>query len=250
MVMAGEKEVLLQERPQGVMGIIERLASDPNFDTAKLEKLIELHERTQANAARAEFYDAFATMQGEIAAIARKGKGDKGTRYMKDEDIQAGVRPVLQAHGFMLSFAVDFPEGGKLRVTGKLAHRAGHVETSEFVSVADTSGSKNAIQALGSTQSYGKRYTTIALLNITGTDQSDDDGAAAGRGKVVDPTGFEDWWADLELVADEGFSAYSAAWKGTKNDAFRKHVLKHYSAEHEQRKAKAQRADKAAQEAK
>lgn len=236
MVMAGEKEVMLQERQQGVMGIIERLASDPNFDTAKLEKLIELHERTQANAARAEFYDAFAKMQGEIQAVVKRGKSDKGS-YLKDEDIQASVRPVLQAHGFMLMFAVDFPDN-KLRVTGKLAHRAGHMETSEFITGADTSGSKNAVQALGSAQAYGKRYTTVALLNITGTDNSDDNGKATGRASLQDPKGFDAWLIDMEAAADSGMDALRQAWKDS-DKRFTQHIAKHYADKYESLKARA-----------
>jgi hypothetical protein len=239
------KDQALAPASVGVMGIIERLASNPDFDTAKLEKLIELHERTQANVARSEFFAAFAQMQAEIPAIERKGRGDKGARYAKDEDIQAALRPILQRHGFMLSFATAFVDGGKVSITGKLAHRAGHVETSEFVSAADTSGSKNAIQALGSTQTYGKRYTTIALLNITGTDEHlDDDGAATGRAKLVDPDGFADWSADLDIVAEDGLDALTTAWKASP-DGHRKHTLKHYAREHEQRKAKAARVGKA-----
>lgn len=230
----GAKEVTLHEPQTGVMGIIERLASDPNFDTAKLEKLIELHERTQANAARAEFFRQFSVMQSEIPAIERKGTGDKGKRYARNEDIQRVLRPILQRYGFMLSFATSF-EGGQVRVTGKLAHEAGHVETAEFMSAADTSGSKNAIQALGSAQSYGIRYTTVALLNITGTDESDDDGAATGRTEVVAPEGFDDWWDDLGAAVDEGLAAYQAAWKaGTKSQ--QAHLAKHLSREHEERK--------------
>lgn len=239
-------EMSLQPASVGVMGIIERLASNPDFDTAKLEKLIELHERTQANAARAEFFAAFAEMQAEIPAIERKGRGDKGARYAKDEDIQAALRPILQRHGFMLSFATSFVDGGKVSIVGKLAHRAGHVETSEFVSAADTSGSKNAIQALGSTQTYGKRYTTIALLNITGTDEhADDDGAATGRSKVTDPAGFEGQFTDLEIVSEDGTAALNAAWKKLP-EPFRQHVFQHYRREWEAMKAKAARVTKAA----
>lgn len=243
----GEKQMTLAEPHVGVMGIIERLASDPNFDTAKLEKLIELHERTQANMARAEFFAAFAEMQAEIPAIERKGRGDKGARYAKDEDIQAVLRPILQRHGFMLSFATSFLDGGKMSILGKLAHKAGHVETSEFVSAADTSGSKNAIQALGSTQTYGKRYTTIALLNLTGTDEHvDDDGAATGRSQVKDPDGFEAQFTDLEIVAEDGTLALNAAWKKLP-ESFRTHVFKHYRREWEAMKSKAARATKVAQ---
>lgn len=236
----GEKEMTLHAPEVGVMGIIERLASDPNFDTAKLEKLIELHERTQRNAARAEFYQAYSEMQAEIQAVVKRGNSDKGS-YLKDEDIQAAARPVMQKHGFMLMFATDFPES-KLRVTGKLAHRSGHVETSEFISVADTSGSKNAIQALGSAQSYGKRYTAIALLNITGTDASDDNGAAADR-TVVDPEGFMEWWDKIDKAAEKGMASLREAWDKSP-DGFRRHTVTHYRQQHEARKARAAKAAK------
>lgn len=230
-------DMQMQRRPEGVMGIIERLASDPNFDTAKLEKLIELHERTAANAARAEFFEAFSIMQGEIPAIERKGRGDKGARYAKNEDIQRVLRPILQKHGFMLSFATMFADG-KVTVTGKLGHKAGHVETAEFTSAADTSGSKNAIQALGSTQSYGQRYTTIALVNITGTDEADDDGGATGRGAIQDPDGFDEWVCDLDVASENGVGALKVAWDASK-DAYRRHMVKHYRDGHEARKRRA-----------
>src|SRR6185295_6009416 len=50
----------------------------------------------------------------------------------------------------------------------------GHERTSEFLADADTSGSKNAIQARGSAVSYGHRYTTKDLLNITTREAADD----------------------------------------------------------------------------
>ena len=37
----------------------------------------------------------------------------------------------------------------------------------------DTSGSKNGVQAVGSTVSYGKRYAICALLNISTGDDTD-----------------------------------------------------------------------------
>jgi len=48
----------------------------------------------------------------------------------------------------------------------------------------DNSGSKNAVQAVGSSVSYGKRYVMAALLNIT-TRGEDDDGNAAAPIKTV-----------------------------------------------------------------
>jgi hypothetical protein len=43
----------------------------------------------------------------------------------------------------------------------------------------DTSGSKNSIQAVGSSMSYGKRYLLFAMLNLV-TEGQDDDALAAG----------------------------------------------------------------------
>jgi hypothetical protein len=69
--------------------------------------------------------------------------------------------------------------------TGVLAHRDGHSEQTELSLPTDTSGSKNAVQAVGSSTSYGKRYTAFALLNITSTGE-DDDGQAGGAPEPVD----------------------------------------------------------------
>jgi glutamate synthase domain-containing protein 1 len=74
---------------------------------------------------------------------------------------------------------------------------------------ADMSGSKNAVQAVGSSISYGKRYTAQALLNLTSRGSDDDAKGAGGDGPIT-----EDQFETLqELVgrsgADpEGFTKY------------------------------------------
>ena len=64
-------------------------------------------------------------------------------------------------------------------MTGVLRHRAGHEEEAEIELPADASGDKNPVQAVGSTMSYGQRYVTRMLLNLTSRGE-DDDGAVAG----------------------------------------------------------------------
>jgi len=162
-----------------------RMASDPKVDVEKLERLIAMRERVLAQEARALFFEAFSAMQAEIPAVDRRGRivvdGTLRWRYAKNEDIQTTLKPILQRHGFKLNFRTDFPSGERptVRVVATLSHRAGHEETAEFVGVPDDSGKKNAIQAQGSTISYGMRYTTQALLNVVSRGQ-DDDGKAAG----------------------------------------------------------------------
>ena len=63
-------------------------------------------------------------------------------------------------------------------ITAILSHREGHSEETTLTLDADKSGSKNAVQAVGSSISYGQRYAAVALLNIT-TRGMDDDGENA-----------------------------------------------------------------------
>lgn len=221
--------------------MFERLARDSAVDVEKLERLIAMQERIMAHNSRSAFNTAFAAMQGEIPAITERGKTDKGT-YARLEDIIGRVRPVLQKHGFTLSHRTEWPDPKTVRVVGILRHREGHEVTSEFLSAADTSGSKNAIQALGSAVSYGRRYTTKDLLNIVTTDE-DDDGARSEKFKqqAPDPDGYEDWKADMEAVAVEGLPRLMAAWNES-NKPYRQRVSKVDVAWWENLRAKAPKA--------
>src|SRR5262245_22092844 len=160
-------------KEQSLALVIERLAVNPDVDVVKLEKIIELQERILRYQAEAEFNAAFSRMQPNIPTIIEKAKTDKGT-YAPLEDIIEKVRPVLAAHGFSLGFQTEWPDKQTVKVIGILT-RGTHARRSEFQAGADQSGSKNAIQALASSVSYGKRYTTKDLLCIV-TRGEDDDG--------------------------------------------------------------------------
>lgn len=161
-----------------VMAIIERAAMNPDVDAAKMDQLFALQEKVLARNARTAYFRALAQMAAAMPAIEEKGRGHNSAKYAKWEDIQAKVTPVLGANGFALSFRTKVEEKA-IRITAILAHREGHTEENELVLPADNSGSKNAVQAVGSSITYGMRYTACALLNIqTGT--TDDDGQAAG----------------------------------------------------------------------
>ena len=178
---------------------IERLATNTDLDLDRFERLIAMQERLQTRDAERQYYAALADMQEELPvieqngriAIAHKDDRDKAakdqriiqsTAYAKYEDIVEACKPVLKAHGFSLSHRAD-REGDKVIVTGVLAHSAGHKETTILPLSLDTTGSKNNVQAVGSSIQYGRRYTTLMLLNIVSRAKADadDDGNAAGR---------------------------------------------------------------------
>src|SRR5581483_8370196 len=54
------------------------------------------------------------------------------------------------------------------------SHKDGHSRTASVPLALDTSGGKNNIQAMGSTTSYGRRYTMCMLLNIVTVGEDDD----------------------------------------------------------------------------
>jgi hypothetical protein len=212
---------------EAVAGMFERLARDPAVDVDKFERLMAMQERILAYNAKAEYYAAFALMQGKLPTVEERGETNNG-RYALHEDIVEAVRPILQEFGFILTHRTSFPDQGTVRVIGILAHKGGHHEETEFISKADTSGNKNAIQALGSAQSYGQRYTSRALLNIASR-KSDDDGRATGPAPKPEkpaPDGYDAWLAALDVVAANGEAAFEQAWGavGSKPE-FRKYLI-------------------------
>lgn len=167
-----------------IFQIIERAARDPNVDITKMERLMEMHERMQGARAKAAYAAALAQMQPDLPVVAEHGRGHNEVSYALWEDISEAIRPALHRHGFALSFRTG-RDGDKIVVTAVLSHSEGHSEETTMLLPIDTSGNKNAVQAVGSSTSYGKRYTACALLNITSRNE-DDDGKATG--KAVDPT--------------------------------------------------------------
>lgn len=171
-----------------IISVIERAATNPDVDIDKMERLLEMQERILQRDAKAAYASALALMSPELPAIVERGgikdrSGKVQSTYALWEDINDAIKPVLAKHGFALSFRTGRDEG-QITVTGVLSHRDGHSEETTIVLPHDSSGSKNAVQAVGSSTSYGKRYTAGLLLNLTSRGE-DDDGQAAGVGSVI-----------------------------------------------------------------
>lgn len=214
----------------GMLPMIERLAAMPDFDVEKLSKLIDMQERILDRNAAGAFNIAFAEMQPEIPTIIERKATDKG-KYAPREDIVEVIRPILSRHGFSLSFRTEWPEKTVVKVVGILTHREGHSRESEFMSAADTSGSKNAVQALGSAVEYGRRYTTTDLLNIASRGGDDD---ARKAGKPEPPAGFEDYWKKLVAAAEKGATALEAVYACSQEEpykSYRKYIAAHGTAD-------------------
>tara|TARA_R110000764_G_scaffold62357_1_gene132588 strand:+ start:186 stop:1022 length:837 start_codon:yes stop_codon:yes gene_type:complete len=154
------------------VAVIERLATDPNSDLSKLEKMMDMQERVLDKQAEQAFAASMAAMQSEMPRVFELAQGHNLT-YARLEDINDTIRPVLEKHGFCVTFATNQDDLKAVKVTAICSHKLGAKQETSLILPLDTSGSKNAVQAVGSTVSYGKRYTMCALLNIsTGNDNN------------------------------------------------------------------------------
>lgn len=152
-------------------------AIERGLDVESLEKLMTLQERWQAGQAKKAFFEAFTDFQSQCPDIRKtKDVSFNQTKYSYAplSDITRQISKVLKANA--LSYRWEIQDSEKeIKVTCLISHVDGHTEKTSMQANADTTGSKNPIQARGSAIEYLKRYTLIGALGISTAD-SDIDG--------------------------------------------------------------------------
>lgn len=182
-------------RPQTFLALIASAAADPRVDPAKMSALVAIHKEIKADAAREAFTQAYIELQHELPSITatgriviegKSGKRGQNTPYATFNEINRVTKPILKQHGFALRFEPDVGADGKIVMRGTLEHIGGHSASCAMSLPLETSGSKNNVQGVGSSISYGKRYCAIALLNIVSHAPEDADLDGNEPSKVVD----------------------------------------------------------------
>jgi len=160
-------------------------------DMAVLEKLMDLQERWEAHQAKKAYDAAIAAAKGQLPEIPKT----KRVRYVSKTGVVVEysheelpviaklIDPVLSSHGLSYRFRTTSLVNEPVRVTCVVSHRDGYSEENTLEAGRDTSGSKNDIQAIGSTVTYLQRYTLKAALGLSAAD--DDDGRAAGKAAAI-----------------------------------------------------------------
>lgn len=168
-----------------LMAVISKAATDPTVDAEKMERLFALYEKMDARRAERDFNAALKKSQNEIPAIFKNKKADKNT-YADLEQVNDVVVPISTANGFAMSFGnEDSPMDKHYRVVCFLSHEDGHTRKYHADIPADHSGSKNVTQGFGSTISYGRRYLTLMMFNISTTSEDDDGSKSGGDAKIT-----------------------------------------------------------------
>lgn len=192
-------EIVTQEQQAGLPAVttekeminrLAQLASDPSVDPDRLEKLLNIQITMMERQAKIEYDQALADLQRDMPRITARGEiknkaGEITSRFMKYEDIDAVIRPLLQKYGFSLQHDRR-EEHGKMVITTWLKHRGGHQDSVSIPLPFDqTNALKSALQAAASTASFGKRHNVCSLLNIV-AEGEDDDGVNTQHMKIDD----------------------------------------------------------------
>lgn len=152
-------------------------AMDKGLSIETMEKLFAMQERWEAKRSEKAFFEAITDFQIKCPDLRKTKKvsfGQTNYSFAPLSDIDRQIRQLLHDCGLSKRWEIQ-DNSEKIKVTCIITHVDGHSERTSMESIADTSGSKNPIQARGSAIEYMKRYTLIASLGITTAD-SDIDG--------------------------------------------------------------------------
>lgn len=216
------------------------IAVSQNADIAKLEKLMELHQRWEANEARKAFVGAMAQFKAEpMNILKRKDVNIPGGAKFKHAtlaDVVDGVVANLSKYELSHKWITE-QDGDAITVTCVITHVAGHSESTQLKAPPDAGPGRNKIQAIGSTITYLQRYTLMAVCGLAAKDMDNDGGSAGKKPPVAEPAGYEKWAADMEAVAEEGRDRLLTVWKASP-DNFRSYAATHDAAWWNEIKAK------------
>lgn len=197
------------------------LAVQQGADIDKLEKLMLLQERWEANEARKAYHAALAAFKADPPSLTKNkkvsfdtGRGKTEYAHATLDHVSLSIGAALTKHGLSHRWEVSqTPE--RITVSCVLTHVLGHSERVTMEAPADNSGSKNSIQAIGSTVTYLERYTLLAAAGMAVQGQDNDgvggDDKRMDEGKVADHLAAIDSAADQEALKAAFFTAHKAA---------------------------------------
>jgi hypothetical protein len=222
------------EPDSSILAVMERLASNPNLDADKIEKLFNVFINGQRKMREMMDEQEFAHRMAEFKEnppeiiknrkAQMKSKDGSTSWVVPFADLDAYCKeamPEMAKRGITWSF--PFSENGNL-ITVSCILRYGlynHTPTT-LTAAPDTSGAKNDLQAKGSTVAYLERYTFCGATGLTAA-MPDTDGNLNGispedreaRLKAIRTA------PDLEALKKVYFAASKAATETKDTEALR-----------------------------
>lgn len=178
---------VLTQEPAGLMpgtpAEFVQLAISQKADLATVERAMDLYERWERREARMAYVEAMVAfkknpptiIKNKHVSFERKDGGfteyDHATLDHLCDEVIAGLAAVGLSHHWKVEQKDPW-----IMVTCVITHESGHFEETMLQGIADASGGKNAIQAIGSTVSYLQRYTLFCATGLA-SGHVDNDGA-------------------------------------------------------------------------
>lgn len=155
------------------------MAIQRGVDTEQLKALMDLQREWKAEQARDAFVAAMNAFRAEALKVIKTKQvsyGNTSYKHATLANIVEAAAPALSRHGLSHRWETT-QDGGLVTVACIITHQFGHSERTSLSSAPDTSGAKNAIQAVGSAVTYLQRYTFMAITGLAAQDQDDDGGS-------------------------------------------------------------------------
>lgn len=195
-----------------------RIAVESNADLDRLEKLMALQERWEANEARKAFVVAMAAFKKNCPPIFKKKEvgyktkdGDfVGYKHSELSDVTDVLGPAMAKHDLSYDWDIH-QEPGKVIVDCIITHVLGHSKKVTMEGPPDASGKKNVLQQSGSTITYLQRYTLLSASGMSTKGEDDDgqggpeDGQQQTQGNAAS--------AERPAYSQEAFEKNKASWR-------------------------------------
>jgi hypothetical protein len=169
-------------KPVSDVNDLIKLALDKGTAIENLKELVNMKYEIEAKENAKIFHTAFSNMQAELPVIIKtksvtRKNGDIIYKYAPIESIQKQIAPCLQKFGFSYHWSEENINENVKRIHCHLTGH-GHSESSFIdIPIMPATEMTNRIQQIGSSTTYGRRYSLCAILGIT--IGIDDDGKAA-----------------------------------------------------------------------
>jgi hypothetical protein len=187
-----------------MLGMLERLATNPEVSVDKLERLLAMQERVMAKRGETDFNDAMSAAQSEMGRVSADATNPQtNSKYASYGKLDRALRPIYTRHGFALSFGEgETTKPDHVRILCYVTHRGGHTRMYHTDMPADGLGAKGGAvmtktHASGAAHSYGKRYLLKDIFNVA-VGEDDRDGNAPPVTRISEKEA-----ADVESLIQE-----------------------------------------------
>jgi len=199
-----ENNVITQE--SAMLQVIERASTNPEVDIDKMERLLQMQITMCDRQAVQAWSTAMVATQSQIPPIKATKKNPQTNSMFADlKHILAVITPIYTANGFSMSFGEgEANENGMIPIQCDVSHIGGYSKQYKYDSPIDDEGikgnkNKTATHGKASAVSYGRRYLTLMIFNLTIIGEDDDGNLGDTRSaKDID----EGWIAHNIAVRD------------------------------------------------